>query len=179
MCYPQSRGPSPEVREALVAFFNDRLRVHLRDQGKRHDHISAVFAVVGGEDDLVRLRARVNLLEDILDTKDGTNLLTAYRRAANILRIEEKRDGRRYEGEPDPALFAEAEERTLHEWIARTRSNVDAAFKADAFDNAMAHMARLRAPVDAFFDNVTVNCEDPARRNRLLMLSRRNVVAGC
>ena len=100
--------PVPEAtRDALLAFFADRLKVALRDKGVRHDLVSAVFAVEGGEDDLVRLLARVDALTSFLDSEDSANLLTAYRRAANILRIEEKKDGRCYEGEPDPTLFTD------------------------------------------------------------------------
>ena len=158
--------------EALLAFFADRLRVHLRDLGHCHDLVNAVFSV-DGEDDLVRLLARVDTLADFLDGEDGINLLTAYRRAANILRIEEKKDGRRYEGKPDPALFAEAEERTLHEQIIRVNNLAEHMLSRESFGHAMTIMSPLRAPVDAFFDHVTVNCDDPAlRRNRLLMLSQ-------
>ena len=169
---PEEPGPEA-TRDALLAFIVDRLRVHLRDKGEHHDLVGAVFAV-SGEDDLVRLLARVEALKFFLGM-DGANLLTAYRRAANILRIEEKKDGQRYEGEADPDLFDKdrAEERTLHERIAVARKRADMALKREAFDHAMAAMATLRAPVDAFFDNVTVNCDDPAlRRNRLLMLSQ-------
>ena len=160
------------TRETLLEFFAERLKVHLRDDGVRHDLVSAVFAT--GEDDLVLLLERVKALEFFLDLDDGTNLLTAYRRAANILRIEEKKDGSRYEGEPDKDLFDQVEEQTLHNRIAAARNNADAALTKEPplFANVMMFMAELRAPVDAFFDNVTVNCEDPERRrNRLLMLS--------
>ena len=167
--------PGPEVtRNALLGFFADRVKVHLREKGVRHDLVSAVFGA-GGEDNLKRLLARVDALERFLDREDGENLLTAYRRAANILRIEEKRDGTRYEGEVDPDLFDKdaADERTLHESIAEVSPRVENTLAYDSFEDAMALMATLRAPVDAFFDNVTVNCDDPAlRRNRLLMLSQ-------
>ena len=161
------------TRETLLEFFAERLKVHLRDDGVRHDLVSAVFAT--GEDDLALLLERVKALEFFLDLDDGTNLLTAYRRAANILRIEEKKDGSRYEGEPDKDLFDQVEEQTLHNRIAAARNNADAALTKEPplFANVMMFMAELRAPVDAFFDNVTVNCEDPERRrNRLLMLSQ-------
>ena len=160
------------ARDALLAFFADRLRVYLRDQGKRHDLVSAVFAV-GGEDDLVRLLDRVEALELFLGSDNGANLLTAYRRAANILRIEEKKDRDSFAGQTNPSLFVEKEERILHERIAEIRADAETALKHESFVEAMALMATLRTPVDAFFDNVTVNCEDPARRrNRLLMLSQ-------
>ena len=169
--------PGPEAtRDALFAFFADRLRVHLRDRGERHDLLNAVFAVTD-EDDLVRLLERVDALKRFVDGDYGANLLTAYRRAANILRIEEKKDGEHYDGDPDPQLFTEAEERTLHESIAKASGRAEFALGkgrfAHGFELAMAAMATLREPVDAFFDNVTVNCDDPApRRNRLLMLSQ-------
>ena len=162
------------TRDALIAFFADRLKVHLREKGVRHDLVSAVFTA-SAEDDLARLLSRVDALKRFLDMDDGANLLTAYRRAANILRIEEKKDGTRYEGEVDPDLFDKdgAEERTLYTRITEARASADKALGREAFDHALAFMAKLRAPVDAFFDNVTVNCEDPAlRRNRLLMLSQ-------
>ena len=157
---------------ALLAFFVDRLRVHLRDQGKRHDLVSAVFGV-GDEDDLVRLVARVDALEGFLGTENGVNLLTAYRRAANILRIEEKKDGERYDGPEDQSLFVQAEERALYNQMNKTVYPAHDALMQGDFEKTMALMATLREPVDAFFEHVTVNCEDPAlRRNRLLMLSR-------
>ena len=169
---PKELGPKA-TKDALLAFFNDRLRVHLRNRGKRHDHISAVFAVAGCDDNLVHLRKRVEALEYFLGTDKGANLLTAYRRAANILRIEEKKDGQRYDGEPKRELFDQVEEVDLYDHIIVANRDVVNALKAEAFENAMVLMARLRAPVDAFFDHVTVNCEDPAlRRNRLLMLSQ-------
>ena len=156
----------------LLGFIVDRLKVHLRDQGKRHDLVSAVFGV-GDEDDLVRLMKRVEALERFLGTNDGANLLTAYRRAANILRIEEKKDGKRYDGPEDQSLFVQAEERALYNQINKTLPHAHDAFIRGDFEKAMALLATLREPVDAFFDHVTVNCDDPAlRRNRLLMLSR-------
>ena len=170
---PAEPGPDA-TREALLAFFVDRFRVHLREKGYRHDLVSAVFAV-SGEDDLMRLLARVNALALFLDTDDGTNLLTAYRRAANILRIEEKKDGVRYNGEADTDLFGgdEGEEYALYSSIAVANLAVEPKLEEESFGDAMATMAELRAPVDAFFDNVTVNCDDPAlRHNRLLMLSQ-------
>ena len=162
----------PQVIAELLSFLADRFRVYLRDQRKRHDLVSAVFAA-GGEDDLVRLLDRVEALELFLDSDDGANLLIAYRRAANILRVEEKRDGVRYDGRADPALFVEAQEYVLYGRIDEDGEFVETALEHESFVDAMATMATLLAPVDAFFDNVTVNCEDPAlRRNRLLMLSQ-------
>ena len=167
------KRPGPEAtRDALLAFFAERVRVHLRETGMRYDLINAVFGV-SGEDDLVRLMSRVDALKYFLDTEDGANLLTAYRRAANILRIEEKRDGERYADEADTSLFVEPEEHTLLDRIAKASTQAEALLGAEYFEATMAAMSSLRDPVDAFFDNVTVNCEDPVlRRNRLLMLSQ-------
>ena len=160
------------TRQALLSFFADRVRVHLRERGVRHDLANAVFAV-GGEDDLVRLLARVDALKCFLDGEDGANLLTAYRRAANILRIEEKKDGEHYDDPADKLLFDQEEEHALGERIAKTRAQAESLFEGEHFEAMMTIMSALREPVDAFFDHVTVNCEDPAlRRNRLLMLSQ-------
>ena len=171
---PKESGEA-DTRYALLVFFADRVKVHLREQGYRHDLISAVYRA-GEENDLVRVIARVDALARFLDGEDGANLLTAYRRAANILRIEEKKDAERYDGFSDRSLFAEAEEHALYIQINRTLPRAHDAFIQGDFEKAMALLATLREPVDAFFDNVTVNCEDPAvRRNRLLMLSRIRV----
>ena len=160
-----------EVEKSLLAFFFDRFSVHLRDLGYHHDYINAVFSM-GDEDDLVRLRARVKALSNFLGSEDGANLLTAYRRAANILRIEERKDGTDYEGSADTNLFAEPEEHALHRCIVAASALAVGALAHESFEKAMAAMATLRAPVDAFFDNVTVNCEErQLRQNRLLMLS--------
>ena len=170
---PEEPG-TEATRGALLAFFADRVKVHLREQGVRHDLVSAVFGV-RGEDDLVRLRARVIALERFLDGEDGANLRTAYRRAANILRIEEKKDGMHYAGDPDPDLFKDAkpEEQALYSSIAVANAIIEPALEREVFEEAMEAMASLRAPVDAFFDNVTVNSDEPElRHNRLLMLSQ-------
>ena len=162
------------TKDALLGFFADRVKVHLREQGVSHDLVSAVFGV-RGEDDLVCLRARVIALERFLDGEDGNNLLTAYRRAANILRIEEKKDGMRYAGDPDSDLFKDAkpEEQALYSSIAVANAIIEPALEREVFEEAMEAMASLRAPVDAFFDNVTVNSDEPElRHNRLLMLSQ-------
>jgi glycyl-tRNA synthetase beta chain len=214
---------SPE----LLEFFADRLKVHLREQGVRHDLIAAVFAPrpaaspplplagegrvrgaagpgsaaapqrAGGsphpdplphagegevsaaapagdvEDDLVRLLARVKALEEFLATEDGANLLVAYRRASNIVRIEEKKDKESYAGEPDPALLQMGEERAVAERLAEVRRLSDMALDKEEFGVAMQALAQLRRPVDEFFSAVTVNCEDARLRvNRLRLLSQ-------
>lgn len=159
-----------DVPSDLLAFFADRLKQVLRDQGKRHDLIDAVFAL--GEDDLVLIVKRVEALSDFLATEDGENLLAASKRAANILKAEEKKDNRTYEGAPDPALFESPVEQGLHSAINSARTEMDAALGDEDFEGAMAALARLRAPVDAFFDGVMVNADDAAlRENRLLILA--------
>ncbi|OHC73352.1 MAG: glycine--tRNA ligase subunit beta [Rhodospirillales bacterium RIFCSPLOWO2_12_FULL_58_28] len=157
----------------LLSFFADRLKAHLKEKGVRHDLISAVFAVDSGEDDLVRLLARVGALQGFLDADDGANLLVAYRRAANILRIEEKKDGLSYNGVADEKLFAEDAERILFDCLATVGAKSQEALKDERFTDAMTELAGLRTPVDAFFDKVTVNCENPGLRgNRLKLLSQ-------
>ncbi|HIJ42906.1 MAG: glycine--tRNA ligase subunit beta [Rhodospirillales bacterium] len=166
---------APEVNlqsRRLLFFFAERLKVHLREKGVRHDHIDAVFAL-DGEDDLVRLLARVEALGRFLDSDDGANLLTAYKRAANILRIEEKKDAKSYRGEPDAGLFQQADESSLHGKLGRAMPRIAGALKDEKFAAAMTELSRLRQPVDTFFDEVTVNCGDEKlRENRLKLLSR-------
>ena len=156
----------------LLEFFADRLKVALREKGIRHDLIAAVFAL-GGEDDLVRLLARVEALQKFLETDDGANLLVAYRRAANIVRIEEKKDKATYEGLPDVAKLVEAPEKALQAALASAEATVKDATSREDFAGAMTAMAALRQPVDAFFDNVTVNSDDAGlRANRLRLLAQ-------
>ncbi len=156
----------------LLAFFADRLKVHLRDQGARHDRIDAVLALPG-QDDLLMIVRRVEALGDFLDTEDGANLLTGTKRAINILRIEEKKDGKRYDQPPDPKLFALPEEKALAKAVDQAERTAAMAIAKEDFAGAMAAMAGLRKPVDAFFDHVTVNADDaPLRANRLPLLNR-------
>ena len=156
----------------LLGFFADRLKVHLRDEGVRHDVIDACFGL-GGQDDLVLLVARVKALQGFLATEDGANLLTGYRRAANILAAEEKKDGVAYDAPPDPALAVEGAEADLVAALDAAEPALDAALAAEDFGGAMAGLAALRAPIDRFFDEVTVNADDPAlRANRLRLLNR-------
>ncbi|MBP2493608.1 glycyl-tRNA synthetase beta chain [Methylobacterium sp. PvP062] len=157
----------------LLGFFADRLKVYLRDQGARHDLIDAVFALPG-QDDLLMVVRRVEALAVFLDTEDGKNLLAGYKRAANILRIEEKKDGRAYDAAPDAALAAAGEpaERALAEALAKARETASAAVAREDFAGAMQALSTLRAPVDAFFQDVTVNAPDPKlRENRLALLN--------
>ena len=155
----------------LLSFFADRLRVHLREEGVRHDLISAVFAL-DGEDDLVRLLSRVEALQALVSSEDGANLLTAYRRAANILRIEEKKDGVSYDGAVESTTLEHVEEKALDMALKDAADTADNALANEDFVAAMASMAALRTPVDAFFDKVTVNTENSDLRvNRLRLLS--------
>ena len=157
----------------LLGFFADRLKVYLRDQGARHDLIDAVFALPG-QDDLLMVVRRVEALGQFLDTEDGKNLLAGYKRAANILRIEEKKDGRAYDSAPDAALAEAGEpaERALAEALSKARETASAAVAREDFAGAMQALSTLRAPVDAFFQDVTVNAPDPKlRENRLLLLN--------
>ena len=165
-------GHRPKLLERdLLEFFADRLKVHLRSEGVRHDLIAAVFAL-GNEDDLVRLRARVEALRGFLATEDGANLLIAHKRAANIVAIEEKKDGIAYSGPVEPAMLREPEERALSQTLDAVGARSAPLVAEEAFDEAMTVLAGLRRPVDAFFDRVKVNAEDGAlRANRLRLLS--------
>jgi glycyl-tRNA synthetase beta chain len=168
----EETDPIGQTETNLINFFADRLKVVLKERGVRHDLVDAVFAL-GGEDDLVRLLARVQALQDFLTTDDGANLLIAYRRAANILRIEEKKDGVSYDGAPDRSLLSQSEEQVLADALETAGAAVDPLIAAEDFAGAMAKYAALRPVVDAFFDTVTVNADDGRiRANRLRLLSR-------
>ncbi len=160
----------------LLAFFADRLKVHLRAEGIRHDVIDACFNLVG-QDDLVLLVNRVNALQAFVETEDGANLLAGYKRAANILSAEQKKDGVEYTLDPD-AKFAEADaERALFAALDTADAALRPALAAEDFGAAMAAMAALRAPIDAFFEKVVVNSDNAVvRRNRLCLLNRVKVV---
>lgn len=160
------------ITSQILSFFADRLKVYLRDRGARHDLVDAVFALPG-QDDLVLIVKRVEALSDFLGTDDGANLLAGYKRASNILRIEEKKDGEgAFDAAPDAALFTEPEEKALAAAIATATKDAKAAVAKEDFAAAMSALAKLRAPVDAFFDKVTVNADDPkTRANRLKLLA--------
>jgi glycyl-tRNA synthetase beta chain len=167
----QAEGFSPD----LLSFFADRLKVQLRDQGARHDLVDAVFALEG-QDDLLMVVRRVEALGKFLDTDDGKNLLAGTKRAANILRIEEKKDGRTYDGTPDSALYSLDEEKTLAKAIDQVKVEASTAVAKEDFAAAMSAMAKLRPAVDAFFDKVKVNDDDPkVRENRLKLLNEIRV----
>ncbi len=159
------------VKDLLLGFVADRLKVHLREQGVRYDLVASVFAL--HEDDLVRLLARVDALRAFLDTDDGGNLVTAYRRASNIVDIEERRDGRSYDDRDDPALLLEPEERALGRGLSDIGGRSGELVLQGSFADAMTALAGLRRPVDEFFERVTVNDSDPIlRENRLRLLAR-------
>lgn len=155
----------------LLAFFADRLKVQLREQGARHDLVDAVFAL-GGQDDLLMIVRRVEALGRFLDSDDGKNLLAGTKRASNILAIEEKKDKRTFDGAPDAALYSLAEEKALAKAIGEVKTEAGAAVAREDFAAAMSAMAKLRPPVDAFFDKVRVNDDDAkVRENRLKLLN--------
>jgi glycyl-tRNA synthetase beta chain len=159
----------------LLSFLADRLKIQLREQGARHDLVDAVFALEG-QDDLVLIVRRVESLGKFLDTDDGKNLLAGYRRATNIIRIEEKKDACQYVGSPDPSLYRQHEERALASAVGAAKGDAAAAVAREDFEVAMRAMAKLRPYVDAFFDKVTVNVVDGAdkqelRENRLKLLN--------
>jgi glycyl-tRNA synthetase beta chain len=155
----------------LLAFFADRLKVHLRDKGARHDLIDAVFALPG-QDDLLMIVRRVEALGRFLETDDGRNLLAGHRRAANILKAEEKKDGEgAFAGAYDPAALAQPEEKALASALDKASAEAREYVAREDFESAMRALAALRAPVDVFFVAVTVNSDDPALRlNRLRLL---------
>jgi glycyl-tRNA synthetase beta chain len=158
----------------LLAFLADRLKVQLREQGKRHDLVDAVFAL--GDDDLVRIVARVEALDAFLKTEDGANLLAGYKRAANILAAEDKKGKGLSEADAaaaiDKALLKEPQEQALAAALEVAAPKARAAVEAEDFTGAMKALSGLRGPVDAFFDKVMVNADEPAlRTNRLKLLA--------
>src|SRR3954468_11399907 len=157
----------------LLSFFFDRLKVQLRDQGARHDLVDAVLALEGeGQDDLLLIVRRVEALGKFLSTNDGKSLLAGTKRAANILRIEEKKDGRQYIDAPNASLYGQDEERALADAIDIAKADAIKAVATEDFEGAMRAVAKLRPVVDAFFDKVTVNADDKAvRENRLKLLN--------
>jgi glycyl-tRNA synthetase beta chain len=164
----QVRSNSPD----LLSFFADRLKVHLREKGARHDLIDAVFAL-GGQDDLALIVKRVEALDDFLKTDDGATLLAGVKRASNILAIEEKKDKTSHAGDYDLKLLTAKPELTLAAAIESVKQDTAAAINVENFRGAMNALAELRKPVDDFFEQVTVNADDPKLRiNRLRLLSQ-------
>lgn len=180
--YAASIEPADHQHEALdlLAFLADRLKVQLRDQGKRHDLVDAVFApnpmTQEIDDDLVRIVARVEALDAFLKTADGANLLAGSKRAANILAAEEKKgkwSAAEARGVVEAKLLAEPAEGALYAALETALPAARAAVEKEDFAAAMKALSSLRAPVDEFFEKVLVNAEDASlRRNRLLLLSR-------
>jgi glycyl-tRNA synthetase beta chain len=162
----------------LLDFFADRLKVYLKDQGARHDLIDAVFAL-GGQDDLLMIVRRVEALSKFLETDDGKNLLAGVKRATNIVKAEEKKDGKAISGKVDQSILVKGEEKDLHRAVEAASALAHKALAEEDFEATMRAIAKLRGPVDAFLDNVTVN--DPNRdyrENRLRLLNRiREAVA--
>ncbi|MCE2576225.1 glycine--tRNA ligase subunit beta [Komagataeibacter sp. FNDCR2] len=166
---PEELRLAPDL-DTLPEFVADRLRVQLRGEGARHDILAAVS--VGNTDtDIVRLLARATAIADMLATEDGRNMLAATKRAANILRIEDRRDGP-HEGAPNPALYTQPEETALAGELEKTIPAVEQAIGQERYADAMRDVASLRPALDRFFEAVTVNDDDPAvRANRLRLLS--------
>ncbi len=170
--YGVSLAPTDDIVADLLAFAADRLKVYLRGQGVRHDVVSAVFAL-GNQDDLLDVVERTRALQAFLETDDGANLLAAYKRATNIVQIEEKKDGRSYGGTLDLYVGMEPSEAQLFEYLGEAAFGAREALALRGYGNAMESMATLRKPIDEFFDNVTVNADDSdLRENRLRLLSQ-------
>ncbi|MEA2934739.1 MAG: glycyl-tRNA synthetase beta chain [Variibacter sp.] len=168
---PHDPANAVALAHDLLAFFADRLKVQLREEGARHDLVDAVFALER-QDDIVLIVRRIEALAKFLDTEDGKNLLAGYKRATNIIRIEEKKDSREYHGKPDAALYLQSEERELAAAIHAAKQEAVTAIGKEDFGHAMHAIATLRPFVDAFFDKVTVNVEMSDRReNRLKLLN--------
>jgi glycyl-tRNA synthetase beta chain len=170
---PLEKLTQPEIAVPnLLEFFADRLKVQLREQGARHDLVDAVFSLEG-QDDLLMIVRRVEALAAFLDTDDGKNLLAGTKRGSNILAIEEKRDKRAFDGAPDSTLYSLAEEKALANAVDQVKTEASAAVAKEDFAGAMSAMAKLRPAVDAFFDKVKVNDDDPkVRENRLKLLNQ-------
>jgi glycyl-tRNA synthetase beta chain len=172
-----------EIREAAINFedfFHERLKVQLRDEGARHDLVDAVLDVGGREAGIISIVRRVDALRKFLDTEDGKNLLAGYKRATNIIRIEEKKDGRKYIDRPDQARYRQEEEEALARAIDIVREKASGAVQREDYEAAMREMAKLRPYVDAFFDKVTVNVAEGTekkelRENRLKLLNQIRV----
>ncbi|CAJ1369896.1 unnamed protein product [Effrenium voratum] len=155
----------------LLSFFGDRLKVHLKDEGARHDLIDAVFAL-DGQDDLLMVVKRVEALGSFVSSDDGANLLAGYKRAVNILKAEEKKDGVPVTGRPHSDHFQEQAEIDLAAAIDAARAEAAEAVAGENFEGAMEALSKLRAPVDKFFEDILVNAEEPAlRMNRLQLLA--------
>lgn len=165
----RSATPSDELTREILDFFADRLKVHLREQGVRHDLINAVFAL-REEDDLIRIMKRVEALDEFVNSEDGGNLLTAYRRAANIVKSEERKDGKTFKPLDKPGQLNLPEELTLFSALESAGKRAEADLKEEDFRAMMRTFASLRDPIDTFFDKVKVNVDSPGKRERRLRL---------
>jgi glycyl-tRNA synthetase beta chain len=161
-----------EIAAGVAWFIADRFKVALRDNGARFDLVDSIYSL-HLPDDVLSVQRRVEALAAFLDTDDGKNLLAGTKRASNILAIEEKKDKRTFEGVPDTALYSLTEEKALAKAIEQVRTEASAAVAKEDFASAMSAMAKLRPAVDAFFDKVKVNDDDPkVRENRLKLLNQ-------
>ncbi|MDE1152122.1 MAG: glycine--tRNA ligase subunit beta [Micavibrio sp.] len=164
--------PFKDISAELIQFFTERLKVALKDQGVRFDLIDAVFAAKA-DDDLLRVVARVNAVQDFIKTDDGVNLLAGYKRAANILRIEEKKDGKAYAGKDvQESLLAEEQEKNLFKALSASGGKIKADLAKEDYKAVMSAMSGLRGAVDDFFTKILVNADEPKlRTNRLSLLA--------
>ena len=169
---PVVENHAPDVSDDLVAFFHDRLKVYLRDEGIRHDVIDAVLAMPN-RDDLALVVARARALMEVLNTEDGANLVQGFKRANNILTQAEEKDGVEYSFGADVKFAETEEEKALFAALDTADASIKPAMASEEFAAAMTAMAALRGPIDAFFEAVQVNAENAVvRRNRLNLLSR-------
>lgn len=174
---PEAGHKADPLALDILEFLKERLRVQLRTEGARHDILTAVLGAAH-DDDIVRVLARMDAVTALLGHDDGANLLAAYRRAANILRVEERKDGP-HDAAPRPDLLAEAAEQALHAALGASEA-IGALVAVERYSEAMAAMARLREPMDRFFETVTVNAGEPElRRNRLRLLNRARTTMDC
>ncbi len=165
----QKAGATGATGDKIYQFFIERLKHQLKEK-IRHDYIDAVLS--GGDDDLLKLYKKADALKNFLGTDDGKNLVAAYKRAANIVAAEEKKDNTKYAGAPDTKLLEAQEEKELHAGFVKLKAPIESAIKSEKYAEAMAELSNLRKPVDLFFDKVIVNADKPEiRRNRLYSLS--------
>lgn len=166
-----NQNDTDKVVQDVLDFLVERLKVQQKAQGVRHDLIDAVVSI-GSEDDLVRLLARVNALQGFLGTEDGENLLAGFKRAVNIVTIEEKKRKKTFSGAVNVKLLKEKEELALFDGLEAAKEAISLAVADEKFEEAMSAVANLRAPIDAFFDQVTVNVDDKKiSENRLNLLA--------
>ena len=171
-----SKGYAGADADDLLGFFHDRLKVYLRDQGIRHDVIDACL-VMDNNDDLTLLITRAKALSAFLATDDGENLVQGYKRANNIVTQAQDKDGVEYSFGADLKFAESDEEKALFHALETQSPVIESAMASEDFASAMSGMAKLRAPMDAFFEAVQVNSDnDVVRRNRLNLLSRIRVI---